>query len=489
MDMKKLVNTLSLVLLLISVGYAQDYQLLDRLNDTYDEFREPTLTDRRFKHGDIKPLIDRVSKLPGYTVRELGESIEGRSINLISVGEGSTSVLLWSQMHGNEPTATGSIFDILNFLTSENFTEEKQALLQQVTLHFVPMLNPDGAEIYRRYNYLGIDINRDALRLQTPEGQVLKYVRDSLDADFGFNLHDQSRYYNAELTPKPATISYLAPAYNYEKSVNEVRGNAMKIIVLMNDIIQKYAPGQVGRYNDDFEPRAFGDNIQKWGTSAILIESGGYQNDREKQYIRKLNYLSILTAIFTIADGSFNQVDISRYESIPNNDRKLFDLKLIGVNYNLLGSWYKLDLGIHSWEIDDAAHENFHYLSQISDIGDLSTFYGYETLDANDMRIVAPQVYEKVQTMEALKDLDYMELLKLGYGFIQVSDLPSGLRHSKYPLHLVSKGYKPRFSIDRNSQPTFFLEESGTLNYAVINGFLVNLNGADVPVWNALIYR
>lgn len=487
--MMKLIKTFLLLLLAVSAGYAQDYALLDRLNDTYDEFKETTLTKRRIKHGDITTLIDRLANLPEYTVRQVGTSIEGRSIRIVSVGEGSTSVLLWSQMHGNEPTATQSIFDIFNFLTSDQFTAEKQELLQQVTLHFVPMLNPDGAQIYRRYNALGIDINRDALRLQTPEGQVLKYVRDSLDADFGFNLHDQSRYYNAELTPKPATLSYLAPAYNYDKSINEVRGNAMKIIVLMNDIIQKYAPGQVGRYNDDFEPRAFGDNIQKWGTSAILIESGGFQNDREKQFIRKLNYLSILTAIFTIADGSFREVDIAKYETIPNNDRKLFDLKLIGVMYNLLGGDYKIDLGIHRWEIDDTTHESFHLLSQISDIGDLSTFYGYETLDANGMRIVAPQVYEKVQTMTTLKDLNHKELLKQGYGYIQVSDIPSGIRHSKYPLHLVSEGYRPKFSIDRNSQPTFFLVENGTLRYAVINGFLVDLNGDETPVWNSLIYR
>lgn len=487
--MMKLIKTLMLSLAVMTAGYAQDYALLNQLNDTYEDFREPTLTNRRFKHGDIIPLIDQVAKLPGYTVRELGKSIEGRSINLISVGEGSTSVLLWSQMHGNEPTATGSIFDILNFLTSDQFVEEKQTLLQNVTLHFVPMLNPDGASIFRRYNALGIDINRDALRLQTPEGQALKYVRDSLDADFGFNLHDQSRYYNAELTPKPATLSYLAPAFNYEKDINQVRGNAMKIIVLMNDIIQKYAPGQVGRYNDDFEPRAFGDNIQKWGTSAILIESGGYQNDQEKQFIRKLNYLSILTAIFTIADGSFNQVDIAKYETIPNNDRKLFDLKLIGATYNLLGDDYKIDLGIHSWEIDDAEHEHFHFLSQISDIGDLSTFYGYETLDATGMRIVAPQVYEEVQTMSTVKELGFMSLLKQGYGYLQVSDLPKKVRHSKYPLHLVSEGYQPNFSIDRNAQPTFFLKQNGVLRYAVINGFLVDLTGDATPVVNALIYR
>ena len=290
--MMKLIKTL-LLLLAVSAVQAQDYGvLLDRLNDTYNDFRETTLTKRRIKHKNISPLIDKLSDRSGYTVREVGRSIEGRSIRIISIGEGSTSVLLWSQMHGNEPTATMAIFDILNFLNSQEFSKEKEELLKQVTLHFVPMLNPDGAENYRRFNALGIDINRDALRLQTPEGQVLKYVRDSLEADFGFNLHDQSIYYNAALTAKPATISYLAPAYNYEKSINEVRGNAMKVIVLMNEIIQKYAPGQVGRYNDAFEPRAFGDNIQQWGTSAILIESGGYQNDREKQFIRKLNYLS-----------------------------------------------------------------------------------------------------------------------------------------------------------------------------------------------------
>ncbi|CAN0528228.1 unnamed protein product, partial [Scytosiphon promiscuus] len=180
------------------------------------------------------------------------------------------------------------------------------------------------------------------------------------DADFGFNRHDQSTYYNAERTDKPATISYLAPAFNYEKDINEVRANAMKVIVYMNKIIQKYAPGQVGRYNDDFEPRAFGDNIQKWGTSAILIESGGYKSDPEKQEIRKLNYVSILSAIYSIANGNYKDIPISDYEKIPENDRKLFDLKLNNLTYNLLGKNYTLDVGIHQLEIDNAPHKTYY---------------------------------------------------------------------------------------------------------------------------------
>ncbi len=282
-------------------AYAQDSDFDSKLFTDYEKYQEKSITVRRTKHTQIQPLIEQMKDEKGFEVTKLGASIEGKSISLISVGTGDIDILLWSQMHGNEPTATMAIFDIFNFLTDNKaLKKEKKEMLKNVRLHFLPMLNPDGADAYKRRNALNIDLNRDALRLQSPEAKILKSVRDSLDAEFGFNLHDQSVYYNAERTDKPATISYLAPAYDYDKNINEVRANAMKVIVYMNNIIQRYAPGQVGRYSDDFEPRAFGDNIQKWGTSAILIESGGYTNDPEKQFIRKLNYISILSSIFAI---------------------------------------------------------------------------------------------------------------------------------------------------------------------------------------------
>ena len=86
--------------------------------------------------------------------------------------------------------------------------------------------------------------------------------------------------------PYTASISFLAPAYNYEKDVNQTRGDAMRLIGFINQVIQNYLPGKVGRYSDSFEPRAFGDNIQKWGSRTILVESGGLEGDREKQKLR-----------------------------------------------------------------------------------------------------------------------------------------------------------------------------------------------------------
>jgi len=477
-------------------GESQKSEITASLYETYDQYKEPLLTKRRIKHADIQALITQHKKDPGLTVKKVGTSIEGRDLTLLSLGSGPTDVFLWSQMHGNEPTATQAIFDILNFFRSDDFKSEKAEILKSLTLHFLPMLNPDGAEIFKRENRLGIDINRDALRLQSPEGQTLKKVRDSLEADFGFNLHDQSTYYNAERTEKPATISYLAPAYNYEKEINERRGNAMKVIVFMNNIIQKYAPGQVGRYNDDFEPRAFGDNIQKWGTSTILIESGGYPEDPEKQEIRKLNYVSILSAIYSIAKENYKEIALDAYEKIPENDRKLFDLKIIGATYPLLGNNYILDIGINQVEVDKEDHGDFWYSSRVIDQGDLSTYYGYETFMAEGYTLVPGKVYPEIMNADMESLVNPGELLKQGYTYVRVKNIAKEALNSPIPLHLLSPGYElPEFRLEAGKNPTFLLQKDGDYKFAVINGFLIDLGEAAPSVlnqWgrkNAMIYR
>ncbi|MEX0288354.1 MAG: M14 metallopeptidase family protein [Flavobacteriaceae bacterium] len=477
--------------------YAQEKEITTSLYDSYEKYKETSLNKRRIKHHQLQPLISAYAANPKFDVTKVGTSIEGRDLTLMSIGSGDTDVFLWSQMHGNEPTATQAIFDILNFLNSPDFGSEKAAILANLRLHFLPMLNPDGAEVFQRRNTLGIDINRDALRLQSPEGQTLKRVRDSLDADFGFNLHDQSTYYNAERTEKPATISYLAPAYNYEKEIDEGRGDAMKVIVFMNEIIQKYAPGQVGRYNDDFEPRAFGDNIQKWGTSTILIESGGYPGDVEKQEIRKLNYVSILSAIYTIAKGNYKDIPLEDYEKIPENDRKLFDLKIIAVTHELLGKPYVLDLGIQRLEVDLEGHNDFWYSSRIIDQGDLSTYYGYETFKAEGYTLREGKVYDKtLNSAKDLEQLDILDLLKSGYAYIRMKQIPEALFSAPLPINLIGSSYEiPEFHLEVGINPSFLLEKDGKISYAIINGFLINLEkatekqGSDYDFKNGMIYR
>lgn len=484
-------NVLSIIVVLLMVSQfsiAQNGSFSDKLYENYSAFKEQTITNRRIKHEDIISLLDELKADKDLHIQKVGESIEGRSLNLISLGEGAIDVFLWSQMHGDESTATMAIFDILNFFNSSRFEDEKELMLKNLRIHFLPMLNPDGAEKFTRRNVLGIDVNRDALRLQSPEAKTLKKIRDSLNADFGFNLHDQSKYYNAERTEKPATISFLAPAYNYEKQINEVRGNAMKIIVGMNEVIQNYAPGQVGRYNDDFEPRAFGDNIQKWGTSTILIESGGYPGDPEKQEIRKLNFVSILAALDAIASESYKNEEISEYEDIPNNDRMLFDLKITGLTYKLDEESYVLDLGINTVEHDLEGNKGFYYSGRIVDQGDLSTSYGYEEVDASGLKFEFGKVYPGIiLSNKELQALDITNLLKEGYAYLKVDSELLNQKHSDFPLNLVSENYKVNTDLAPGKDANFFLYKNGQVEYAIINGFLTDLKSPQNDIRNTLI--
>lgn len=487
--MKKLI--ILIVLLAISnISFAQNDKFSDELFEKYSSFKEKEITKRRLKHEDVISLLENLKSNKALQIQKVGESIEGRSLNLISVGEGETDVFLWSQMHGDESTATMAIFDILNFFTSADFEKEKQLMLKNLKIHFLPMLNPDGAEKFTRRNALGIDVNRDALRLQSPEAKTLKRIRDSLNADFGFNLHDQSKYYNAGRTGKPATISFLAPAYNYEKDINEVRGNAMKIIVQMNRVLQKFVPGQVGRYNDDFEPRAFGDNIQKWGTSTILIESGGYHEDPEKQEIRKLNFVSILSALKSIATENYKTENISEYEDIPNNNRMLFDLMLTNFTYKIEGKPYLLDLGINRAEYDIDGNSQFYYVGSVVDQGDLSTSYAYNELNASGHELRLGKVYEKkITSQEELDKLDPVELLKRGYAYVMVDRSMLDKKYSNYSLNLVSENFQPGNELKPGKDANLFLYKGEEVKYVIINGFLSTPENAQAEIKNTLMFK
>ena len=99
---------------------AQNIQFAQDLYHSYENYKESTLTNRRFKHSDILALIEQLKDKDIFGVYKVGESAEGRDINMVSVGSGSRKIFLWSQMHGDEPTATATIFDIFNFFSEES---------------------------------------------------------------------------------------------------------------------------------------------------------------------------------------------------------------------------------------------------------------------------------------------------------------------------------------------------------------------------------
>jgi len=447
----------------------------EQLDQAYEAYQETSITNRRFKHQDIIPLIKRLES--PFIVSKAGESLEGRAIYQVKIGKGATKVLLWSQMHGDEPTATMAMMDIFNFFAKKDeLAPYKKTILDNLTLYFVPMLNPDGGEQFRRRTALNVDLNRDALRLQTPEGQLLKKLRHETNADWGFNLHDQSRYYSVGTTNKTATISFLAPAYNYEKDINEIRKRAMQQIGLMKETLQQFMPNHIAKYNDSFEPRAFGDNIQKWGTSTILIESGGYKNDPEKQFIRKMNFIALLSALEQIALKKYANTSLEGYESIPFNGRYFHELLIKNATIYKNGLPYILDIAFRRDELQFNKNKSFYYQSYISDLGDLSTFFGYEEIDAAGYQIIPGKLYPKtIKNFKKFQKLDIAKLHEQGYANVKIKNLVDEKRKLKLPIHLLSAYdfFNPAFSLGNN--PSFFLEKAGKKEYLIVNGAVFRL--------------
>jgi len=256
--------------------------------------------------------------------KQIGTSEHHRPIYEFNLGTGTKKILIWTQMHGNESTGTKAIFDLFNYLNASNDAISR-AILSNCTIKVIPILNPDGAEAYTRYNAKKIDLNRDAVKRVAKESQLLRSVLEDFQPDFCFNMHDQRTIFGVSGTKNPATISFLAPSEEVTRSLTETRKRTMNVIVAMNTLLQTMIPGHVGRYTDEFYPKATGDNFQKLGFPTILIESGHYPNDYEREETRKYTFASLLQGIYHVATNS----DFTSYEAyfqIPDNEQSFKDL-------------------------------------------------------------------------------------------------------------------------------------------------------------------
>jgi hypothetical protein len=339
-----------------------------------------------------------------YKMEQIGESVEGRSINHVWFGTGPMHVLLWSQMHGDEPTATSALLDILHILAGHQMDAPVQRLLQQLTIHFVPMLNPDGAQRFQRRNAQGIDINRDALLLQAPEGLALKALRDRVRPALGFNLHNQNWRTSAGKT-KPASISLLAVAFDEARTESPERRLARRTCAVIRQTVEALAPGQVGRYDDEFEVRAFGDNVTKWGTPVVLIETGPYAGESADRELVKLNVVAILTALDALATGAVQSADWGLYESLPVNDSNLFTV--IVKNASIVTGTgiapFTGDLAFGSNRVVKADPKGVLQAVQalrLEDLGDMRVYSALETIDATGMFAVMNRGWKEGEAIQ-----------------------------------------------------------------------------------------
>ncbi|MDM7861524.1 M14 family zinc carboxypeptidase [Alteromonas sp. ASW11-36] len=424
----------------------------------------PELDRKHVRRADIEPILEHFRSRPEINIQLLGHSVQQRPIELVSIGRGKQVVLAWTQMHGDEPTATAAVFDIIEQLLSDNRSLVTQ-VLNHFTLHFIPMLNPDGAERKTRENAQGIDINRDARKRCSPEAQILHNAVSKLRPDIAFNLHDQNRYYGVGNTDELSTIAFLAPPFDQEQSVNHARGRAMSLIAVMRQVLEARINGHVARYMDEYSPRCFGDTIAAMGASTLLIESGEFPNDPNRQTARAMNRLAIFTALDAVSQNTWQDVGEADYFAIPaNNENHWGDIVLRNVTFagNANSVEFQTDMLIRKVEGE----------YQVAEIGDLADQRGITELGCDQLTLSRGEPY-RVSEPLTLDDLAYRAILKNGYShFIDTND------------NLAVRTELPVFSTTQPLPTTFhklpaigILSTAGSPRYAVLGRKVVELEG------------
>ena len=322
----------------------------------------------------LKPSLNGVKR------EVIGYSEANRPIYSLEWGEGPIKILMWSQMHGNESTTTKAVFDLLNYLNS--IKNDDTNVIYKCNIVIIPLLNPDGAQVYTRINGNKIDLNRDAQNLSQAESKVLAKVFTEFKPHYCFNLHGQRTIFNVGKTNVPASVSFLAPAFNKEREVNAPRLAAMQIIAAMNATLQQKIPNGVGRYDDGFNANCVGDAFMMTGTPTILFEAGHYPNDYERETVRELIFSSLLAGINAIANESYKDYLIEDYLAIPENGKLFFDVLVNDAHLINSQLFNKGDqVGILYKEV--LVEDKIEFVPYIDKTGGLENYFGHVEYNLN----------------------------------------------------------------------------------------------------------
>ena len=351
------------------------------ISEVYEHVFEANLHGRYITLDHVLPLLDFYASI--FKIEHIGASESGQSIPMIKIGNGEKIVLAWSQMHGNESTTTKALFDFFKFCAQKKYFEaEISKFLTTYSLYVVPILNPDGAKAYTRENSNGIDLNRDAQELAQMESKVLLTIFEKVRPELCLNLHDQRTIYGAS-EGKVATVSFLSPAANEERTVTASREVAMLHIVRLARMLTNYIPGQLGRYDDGFNANCVGDSFQMAGIPTILFEAGHAEADYQREKTRAYIFYAFLE-LFGITGTDNSEVTVDDYYKIPENTTNFKDFILRNVRINETEE--PCDIALQYEEVLE--EDTVKFIPKVDFIGDLSDYFGHKEKQGNGSKVL-----------------------------------------------------------------------------------------------------
>ena len=352
------------------------------------------LQNPNFPNRYISPdrLFNFLQANYGDSVMEMGTSYLEKPIYKMSLGTGWIKVLAWSQMHGNESNSTHAMLDLLEIFKFQ--PELKDKIFSRITLEFIFMLNPDGSEKWTRRNGLDIDLNRDFLKQSSKEFPLLKKLAQSGSYHYALNLHEQRTIFSTDGI-HPATLSFLSPSEDFERTITETRKKAMAIISKIVHKLKTEIPNQIARYSDEFYPSSTGDNFTKLGIPTVLFEGGHFENDYKRIGTRKYYTLALyecLVAIFELNGSTDGWED---YQKIPENKESHYDLVYRNVKLNTDFECI-LDIAVQYKEQIRPKADEVSFVPIVVEVGDVGKKKGWKEIDCTGKIFISDRKFPKL---------------------------------------------------------------------------------------------
>ena len=146
------------------------------LDSVYYAYFEPYSWERHLR------LLGEVAEHPLARVSDLGSTVDGRDMNMVTIGNPQAEKKIWviARQHPGESMAEWFVEGLIDSLL-DDANPIARKLLQRAVFHIVPNMNPDGSiRGNLRTNAAGANLNREWMTpsLESQPGSAVREKQD-----------------------------------------------------------------------------------------------------------------------------------------------------------------------------------------------------------------------------------------------------------------------------------------------------------------------
>jgi hypothetical protein len=302
--LRAIAPTLGIAMVAATVTTAQQQ------SDSLQTKPERTNFEETSRYDDLDVFLKALAaKSPLVRTMSFGTTVEGRAMPLVTLSNpavarpadkpaGRPVVFLLANIHGGEVEGKEAVQVLMRRLTSGDL----RPLLDRMVIVIAPNYNADGNEaidvmnrtaqygpvagVGRRENAKGLDLNRDYMKLESPEARALAGAFTAWDPHLVVDLHTTNGSYHGyhltqsiplNLSLSPKTLDYhrqtMMPAIMKALETN----HKMRAYYYGNFGRGSAAPGELRRWNAfDWRPRAGQNYVGFRNRLTILSEAYSY---------------------------------------------------------------------------------------------------------------------------------------------------------------------------------------------------------------------